>query len=405
MMKKWLAVVLVVAVLLSCIGCAQNAASTEPEATVSAEASAQETETASQEATGDVNEWGLPTGIKIGVSSWSFTDALGLECAEYVTMAAKALGCEVITKVDGFDPDEQVTSIENLIAAGCQAVYLCNCSESILPKMIATCEENGVYFGLFMRTINDEEVKKLATESPYFVGVCHEDEVQVGYNLGIALADAGATNVGFITWNRGDATAEDRYEGYTKAFEERGVNILAEEWEVTTADQGAAALERFAAAYPEMDGVVACGGGGEPLAGIKSAMENLGMIGKVPLVSSDFGPDIAEELQRGEIAAMTGGHAPDCMFEFMLLYNTVAGTPVSEEDYVELLLNPIVLSSYEEALEYDKWCKGDVKAYTEEEIRMMAKGYNPDLTIDNLKEMVAAYSVEDVATRHADLVK
>ncbi|MDD5017216.1 MAG: sugar ABC transporter substrate-binding protein [Eubacteriales bacterium] len=394
-MKRMLSILLVIALLVMCIsGCAQKQ---EGETTESEE----NTESAEVEESVGLNEWGLDPTIKIGVSCWNFTSDLGLECYEYITMAAEALGCEIITESDGFDPDEQVTVIENMVAAGCDAVYLCNCSEAILPKLIDTCEENEVYFGLFMRTINDPDIKQLAVDSPYFVGVCHEDEVMVGYNLGIALADTGAKNVGFITWNRGDATAEDRYEGYTRAFEERGVTIIAEEWEVLTSDQGAAALERFAAAYPEMDGVVACGGGGEPLAGIMSAMQNLGLTGEIPLVASDFGPDIANQLNNGEISAMTGGHAPDCMFEFMLLYNTVAGTPLSDEDYVELLLNPIVLTSYEDATEYDEWCKGDVKAYTPEEIRMMSKTYNPDLTIEQLKEMVAAYSVDDVIARHS----
>ena len=157
------------------------------------------------------------------------------------------------------------------------------------------------------------------------------------------------------------------------------------------------------AAFPEMDGIVACGGGGEPLAGIMSAMENQGVVGKIPLVSSDFGPDIAAQLQSGEISAMTGGHAPDALFCFMLLYNAITGYRV-DEDYVEISLTPIVLASYEDAVEYDKWCKGDIIGYTEEEIRNMAKVYNPDFTIDELKAIAAAYTVEDVATRHAGLV-
>lgn len=410
-MKKLLCIILVI--VLGCsmfAGCTSDSVTTGSSTEASSEAPAESSAAASSEAPAESPEEAssdggeLPTGIKVGVSAWDNTGALGLEVDEYCQLAAKALGCEFTFLVDGFDPDTQIANVENLIASGCQAVYLCNSSEAILPKLISICEEAEVYLGLFMREIVDDDVRALAEESPYFVGVTHEDEFNVGYLLGLALADKGSTKVGFITWNRGDATNEARYAGYKKAFEETDVEIVAEKWEVTTAQQAAEATESFLAAYPEMDGLVACGGGGEPLEGVMSTLKNHDKTGEIPLVSSDFGPNIAEQLKNGEISAMTGGHAVDALYEMMLLYNYATGYPLSDEGYIEILDTPIVLASHEEALAYDKWCKGDIKAYTEEEIRMMAKAYNPDFTLDELKAIAVAYSVEDVAARHADLV-
>lgn len=400
-MKKILATVLaalmLVALLAACGG-GGNADTPAPESSAPAASTP-----AGENQTPSTDDEKFPP-IKIGISCWDVTGQLALEVEEYCKLAADALGVEMTFISDGFVPETQIENVQNLVAQGCDAVFFCNSSEAILPTLIDYCDQNQVYFGLFMRTINDAEIRAMAEESEYFIGVCHEDEYNVGYLLGHALADKGATQVGFITWNRGDAVAEARYAGYKKAFEERGVTIIAEAWEVNTAEQGAAECEKMIAAYPEMDGVVACGGGGEPLAGIMSALENQGLTGKIPLVSSDFGPDIAEQLQNGEISAMTGGHAPDAMFVFMLLYNYAVGAPLSDEGYVEISMTPVVLASYEDAMEYNKWCKGEVIAYTAEEIQNMSKLVNPDFTIEELKEIAASYSVADVAARHADLV-
>ncbi|MEA4854096.1 MAG: substrate-binding domain-containing protein [Christensenella sp.] len=406
-MKKVVSIMVVLVMICALLaGCGQTSTG-ESAASESSAAATKAVESAAdtQESAAASEAAGAPQGIKIGVSGWDNTSALGLEVDEYLQMAANALGCEYTFLVDGFDPDTQIANIENLIASGCQAVFLCNSSEAILPKLISICEENKVYLGLYMRQIVDEDVRKMAEESQYFIGVTHEDEENVGYLLGCALADKGATQVGFITWNRGDATNEARYAGYKRAFEEKGVTILAEEWEVTTAEAAASATERFIAAYPEMDGLVCCGGGGEPLEGTMTTLKNHDLTGKIPLVSSDFGPNIAEQLKNGEIAAMTGGHSVDALYEFMLLYNYATGNPLSDEGYIEIKDTPIVLTSYDDAVAYDKWCKSDIKAYTEDEIRDMAVAFNPDFTLDELKSIAEAYSVDDVAQRHADLVK
>ena len=44
----------------------------------------------------------------------------------------------------------------------------------------------------------------------------------------------------------------------------------------------------------------------------------------------------------------------------------------------------------------------DTLTYNEEEIRNMVKYFNPDMTIDQLKEIASAYSIDDVVSRHGE---
>ena len=85
----------------------------------------------------------------------------------------------------------------------------------------------------------------------------------------------------------------------------------------------------------------------------------------------------------------------------MLMVNKLAGTPLS--DTCETInLNFVNLESAEDAENYYTYVEGDGFPYNEEEIRNMVKYFNPDMTIDELRSIADAYSVDDVMTRHAE---
>ena len=342
--------------------------------------------------------------VRIGVSIWGYTDALGTKVYNFLNYAADALDCEVEFVATGFDTEETVASIENLCARGCDGIIVCNSSDGVMPKLIKICEDNEVYLAQFFRKINDPEVMKIAEGSKYYIGTTHEDEISTGYNLGMALAEKGVKTTAIISWNHGDATAEDRYAGYTKAFTESGIKILAEQWEIMVAEKAANAAESFMAAYPDLDSIVVTGGSGEPLAGTVSAIENRGMTGKVQVVSTDFIPTLREDLAAGRISAMSGGHWTDPFFSFMLAYNTIVGG-YDTDGWEEILMDMVYVSSVEDYDNYDKWFNGDVPPYTTEEIQNLAYTFNKNTTVDDLKAAAAAISIEDVMARHEGMIK
>ena len=76
----------------------------------------------------------------------------------------------------------------------------------------------------------------------------------------------------------------------------------------------------------------------------------------------------------------------------MLLINSAMGTPLSEET-ISITMPMYSITDQETAA---KWMErfGDENAayYTEEEMSMLVKGTNPDLTVDSLNEMIADFT-------------
>ena len=117
--------------------------------------------------------------ITIGVSIWSSPDVLGSQCKKVIDKAADALGVNVM--YDQGHVSEQVTaSVEQLCAAGCDGIIICNSADSEMTSAIQTCDANEVYLMQFFRIISEEnspEVYQTACNSQYYLGAVHEDEV------------------------------------------------------------------------------------------------------------------------------------------------------------------------------------------------------------------------------------
>ena len=395
-MRKAMSVLLAIFMVVTMLAGCGSSAATETSSAAAASSEAAASAADSTAAGGD--------RIKIGVSIWSYTDALGKNVYDFLNYAAKALDCDIEFADNGFDTEKTVSSVENLIASGCDAIIVCNSSDGVMPKLINTCDQNGVYLAQFFRVISDADVSKIAQNSKYFLGCTHEDEVSTGYNLGKKLAEKGVKNVGLISWNHGDPTAEARYTGYTKAFTENNIKLLAEQWEITTAEEASKTTQNFLASYPEMEAIVVTGGSGEPLAGTVNALENLGKTGKIQVVSTDFLPTLRDDIASGKISAMSGGHWCDPFFSFMMAYNAVAsqGSYMTEHP-AEIKMDMVYVASVEDVDNYNKWFLGDVPPYTTEEIQALS--VKNGSTLDALKKTAAALSLDEVMTRHAGMVK
>ena len=124
--------------------------------------------------------------ITIGVSIWSSTDVLGSQCKKILDEAAKALGVNVQYVDQGHVSEKVTASVEQLCAAGCQGIIICNSADSEMQSAIATCNANQVYLAQFFRVISEENSKDiydLAKASDYYVGAVHENEPENGEKL------------------------------------------------------------------------------------------------------------------------------------------------------------------------------------------------------------------------------
>ena len=391
MKRKRLAAVLMVLVLaftMGLAGCSGKSAEKE------ANSDGQSVQAASEDGK-------LPEKFKIGVVIWSTVDDLGKASADMLNYASDVLGCEMVYNTDISSPETQITATENLIAAGCDAVAICNYSDDILPKIARICEENEEYFTMIWRSIADPEVKEIVESSEFYLGNTCEDEEEIGYRMGKTLYDKGSRNIGVITMEKGDTTADARDRGFDKACQELGMNRISEVRNNTlTAAETTKAVENFLASFPELDGIFITGGSNTILEGVIQALALHNKTGEVKVACVDFISDLDKYLEDGAIDAISGGHFVDPLFSYMLMVNKLAGTPLSDQCET-MNLNFVNLTSPEDAVNYYQYVEGESFPYNEEEIRDMVKYFNPDMTIDKLKEIAGSYSVDDVVARHS----
>ena len=304
--------------------------------------------------------------IKIGVSIWSSTDVLGSQCKKILDEAADALGVQVQYVDQGHVSEKVTSSVEQLVAAGCQGIIICNSSDTEMTSAIKTANDNKVYLSQFFRIIDKEksaDIYKLATDSPYYIGAVHENEPENGEKLVEILLNKGDRNIGLIGWEQGDATWLGRWEGYKAGVEKWNkehpddqAKLSEPQYAGTSSEGGSKAAEALMAADPNLDALIPAGGGGDPLQGVIAAVERAGKTADIDIVSTDFLPDLGERLINGSMAGESGGHYCDPLFSFMMVYNAIKGNYTGIEGKFEDVLFPyLYVSSPEDYVDYEKY--------------------------------------------------
>ena len=342
--------------------------------------------------------------IKIGVSIWSSTDVLGSQCKLILDEAAKALGVQVQYVDQGHVSEKVTASVEQLVAAGCQGIIICNSSDTEMTSAIKTCNDNKVYLAQFFRVIskdNSADIYQMATDSAYYIGAVHEDEPANGEALVNILLEKGDRNIGLIGWEQGDATWLGRWEGYKAGVEKWNeanpddkATLSEPQYAGTTSEGGSKAAEALMAADPNLDALIPAGGGGDPLQGAIAAVERAGKTQDIDIVSTDFLPDLGERLENGSMAVESGGHYCDPLIAFMMVYNAIKGNYTDFAGKFEDVPFPyLYVSSADDYKAYEQYFV-DQLPYTDEELVAMS-----ELDLAGLKEAAAKVSIEDAAAR------
>ncbi len=342
--------------------------------------------------------------IKIGVSIWSSTDVLGSQCKKMLDEAAKALDVDIQYVDQGHVSEKVTASVEQLAAAGCQGIIICNSSDTEMTSAIKTCNDNKVYLAQFFRVISEEnsaDIYEVAKDSDYYIGAVHEDEPANGEKLVNILLEKGDRNIGLIGWEQGDATWLGRWEGYKAGVEKWNkehpddkATLSEPQYAGTTSEGGSKAAEALMAANPDLDALIPAGGGGDPLQGAIAAVERANKIDQIDVVSTDFLPDLGERLQNGSMAGESGGHYCDPLIAFMMVYNAIKGNYTDFGGKFEDVSFPyLYVSSPEDYAQYEKYFV-DQLPYTDEELVEMSK-----LSMEDLKAAAAKISIEDAAAR------
>ncbi len=343
--------------------------------------------------------------IKIGVSIWSTTDSLGVQCKKILDHTAYILGDVELEYIVQDHVSEKVTSsVQTMINDGCKGIIVCNSADSEMSSIICSCDEAGVYVAQFFRVISEQEsddIYRMGTESKYYIGSVHENEVENGEKLGGILLDKGCRHLGIVGWEQGDSTWLRRWEGYRNAVNQWNASHGGDEatlydpqYAGTTIEGGEKVAEAFMEKYPELDALIAAGGGGDPFEGVLNAVEKAGRVDEIRVVSTDFRDDLETRLVQGSIAAESGGHYCDPLFALFLVYNAINGdNKYIEGNFNEIHFPYLYVFSPQTYTDYEKLFVKQFP-YTDEEIKSM-KG----ASFEQLKNMAESLSIEDAKNR------
>lgn len=345
--------------------------------------------------------------IKLGVIIWGTTDALGRNSVMMVEKLVQQVGGEIVIDSSYTSPETQIQSAENLIAGGCNGILVVNSSDTMLPKLGQICEENEVYWGLQWRRVVSDEIKAQLDQYEYFVGNTCEDEVEIATRLATNLADAGVKELAVISSAVGDTTHDMRNEGIDAVCAVTDMQRVTEfRGSTLKASDVMEAVEKFITGYPNLDAIFLTGGTNTQLEGALAALDKHNKRGEIKIAVIDFidADEMKEYLDDGTLFSIAGGHYVDPVFTAAMIVNAIEGNRLSDTNE-QIDLKFIDFKSYDDAINYYQYVENDtdsIYAYTEEELGQMIKSINPDLTMDSLRAMADAYSVEDVMERHGN---
>lgn len=340
------------------------------------------------------------TGKKIGVIFYGKDDSLGAAVYSTLNYTAEVLGVDIQWKAEHLPPEGQITAAENMIAAGCDGILCIPETDIVVQKISKLCSEKGVYFGTCFRTINDEQIKADAEANPYFVGGCYEDEVAAGKKMIEIMAEKGRKNLGVGYMFPSSALAL-RNTGFDKGIASTGSKKLAEYTvrETIDLDETTSTVNNFVNSFSDLDGLIWSTGSVGQGETITNVLRTIAPNGKVSLATFDVFDGMGEAFANGSLSVAAGGMSPDALMSFMMLYNAVIGTPLSDSANY-LPQNYIFVTSQEEGESYEKYIDNPkYMIYDKEEIRNMSRANNPDFDIEAMKKLMADYTMENIIAK------
>lgn len=396
MKKRIMAFMLAVIVVLSLIGCGGAKNSTGQDKTSE---NIEEVDTKTDEiwgkTAGDGEACGDPNGeYTVGVVIHTTTDFLCSKLKSYTDYMGKEFSVKFSYYIiENFADETYLSAIENLCAQGVDGIITTNFSGTAVLQGLKICEDNGVYLGVGFSQI-DGEIREQVYASDYFVGGSYEADYQAGYDIITSLIDTGCNNIAAIGYEPGITCHDRRWEGMMAAFEDHPEINKAGEYRGLEFTK---AVEDFLAADNTIDGIAIT------LLGIEYCSEPIksaGREGEIKIAFCDLSENCQEGLDSGEVACAIGGQYVDIVFPFVFMYNTLEGTPLSDEK-VEVPVNFITCKTGEEFSNYMTYLHNDgVYAWTTEELKQVIKKYNKDADAQDLVNMGKTYGIEDTMKRH-----
>ena len=286
-MKKFFALLLALVMSLSLVACGGDDATTDDT-----------TDDATNEETGGetTNDYKISVVLKtLSSEYWGYVKA-GCDAA------AAELGVEVSVVGPGAESDieGQVAQIEQQIGAGCDAIICAPNDAGAAANALQTALDQGIPV---LSVDTDVGIEGQTT----FVGTSNVDAAYEGGKWAIGQAGDGAKAV-IIYGQEGDNTSNMRREGYQKACDEAGVEVLAALSGQNTTDGATKTMEDMLSAHPGEIDIVLCHNDDTAI-GAMNACKNAG-VSDVIIVGFDGNASAVDLILAGDLIKATVAQQP-----------------------------------------------------------------------------------------------
>lgn len=282
-MKKFFALLLALVMSLSLVACGGGDDATTDDAT-------------NEETGGETTNYKISVVLKtLSSEYWGYVKA-GCDAA------AAELGVEVSIVGPGAESDieGQVAQIEQQIGAGCDAIICAPNDAGAAANALQAALDQGIPV---LSVDTDVGIEGQTT----FVGTSNVDAAYEGGKWAIGQAGDGAKAV-IIYGQEGDNTSNMRREGYQKACDEAGVEVLAALSGQNTTDGATKTMEDMLSAHPGEIDIVLCHNDDTAI-GAMNACKNAG-VSDVIIVGFDGNASAVDLILAGDLIKATVAQQP-----------------------------------------------------------------------------------------------
>lgn len=334
--------------------------------------------------------------MNVLVTYAQFTDKLGSQYKSSIEYICEQLNCTpTFVETGSSMGDEAISILQSALVNDYDFCLGLTASEG----MFKIFEQAKVPYIVVGTVLSDPALMETARNYEYFLGCVGVDDYGAMVEGATTLYNLGCRNV---MWNGLPLGMSGQHDQRLKGFEGTvasldGMNLVTENMDYTAWADG---ISNAAAAYPELDGL-GCTALSES---IYNTIISEGLQDQIKVCGIDITESTGQAFEDGYLAYIAGGNYACMQIGFAVGYNFVLdGTRVIADNGTNLLWENIHLHNVAEYNNYIKYLDGGIPAYTAQEILEMTHWYNSEVTAESFSAMGKEFTLENVMERHADL--
>ena len=304
----------------------------------------------------------------------------------------ETLGNTVNRMSDDFTADKELSNVQSMCAAGVDGIVFQAAAVSTVPQIGTECANAKIPFAFDVFVGENPDLEKLAENNEFYCGAIDLDMVSDGYAIGQMAYEAGCRKACLIGGNIGDNNMDQRSEGFRKAFEELGGEVLFEA-RCTDNSECPTKANDMLSANKDADCVYCFVG--DYIEGTLTAKDNLGM-DDLKIFVSCVDEGTANYIKDGTVYGGNDGISLACFISSTLVLNALDGNKIVDENgkAPRLSTHPFQVNQ-ENVEDYIKvFFSDDAHPFTKGMLENLLVKVNPDVNYQTYVDLVANINLD-----------